>query len=56
VMNTDDSQYGGSDYLATLDISNVEVKSEKTAWNDCPYSIVLNLPPLSLIMLKWNKS
>ena len=53
IINTDDKQFGGSEYLGS---ESIAVKSENVAWNDCQYSIVLNLPPLSLIMLKWNKS
>jgi 1,4-alpha-glucan branching enzyme len=53
ILNTDNVEFGGSDYLST---TNTVCKSENKPWNDCPYSVVLTLPPLSVIMLKWNKS
>lgn len=53
ILNTDNAEYGGSDYLSS---AKVMLKSEAKAWNDCPYSIVVSLPPLSVLMLEWKKS
>jgi 1,4-alpha-glucan branching enzyme len=52
ILNTDNAEYDGSDYLSS---TNAVRSSENQACNDCPYSIVITLPPLSVLMLKWNK-
>jgi 1,4-alpha-glucan branching enzyme len=46
ILNTDDSKYWGSDYpvLKTM-------KSETKPWNNQPFSICFNLPPLSCLFI-----
>lgn len=53
ILNTDDEEFGGSGYIA---LTGAAVSSENKPWNDCPYSVVVSLPPLSVLMLKWTKS
>jgi 1,4-alpha-glucan branching enzyme len=53
ILNTDNVEFGGSGYLSS---NNMVCKSEHKPWNDCAYSVVLTLPPLSVIMLQWNRS
>ena len=52
LINTDDAQFGGSAYLA--EPSSLE--AQETPWNDCERSLVVNLPPLSVIFLAWKKA
>ncbi|MBX5458081.1 MAG: 1,4-alpha-glucan branching protein GlgB [Thermogemmatispora sp.] len=48
VLNSDDLRYGGSG------LGNPQpLPSTPLAWQSCPQSIVLTLPPLSTIVLKW---
>jgi 1,4-alpha-glucan branching enzyme len=48
VLNSDDLRYGGSG------LGNPQpLPSAPIAWQSCPQSIVLTLPPLSTIVLKW---
>ncbi|MFT5277748.1 MAG: 1,4-alpha-glucan branching enzyme [Granulosicoccus sp.] len=53
ILNTDDADFGGSNYRAT---NESIVGSEAQPWNECPNSIVVTLPPLSVLMLKWKQS
>ncbi|MEM9990204.1 MAG: 1,4-alpha-glucan branching protein GlgB [Bacteroidota bacterium] len=48
VLNSDAKIYGGSDF-PTLD--SVEASAE--FWNNRPYSVRLNLPPLGILILHW---
>ena len=56
VLNTDNSAFGGSDYLVSQSSAQTNVASDNTPWNDFSHSIVVSLPPLSVLMLKWNKA
>lgn len=47
ILNSDDRKYGGSGI-----INSEPLTSQLTAWQDQPYSIMLNLPPLGLLYLK----
>jgi 1,4-alpha-glucan branching enzyme len=51
LLNTDDAQFGGSAYLADAP----QIDSQNTPWNDCEHSVVVNLPPLSVIFLAWKE-
>lgn len=57
LLNTDNAEFGGSAYAGDDDInsSSFMVRSDDQPWNDCPYSIVVSLPPLSVLMLEWKK-
>ncbi|NTS76977.1 1,4-alpha-glucan branching protein GlgB [Catenovulum sp. SM1970] len=46
IFNSDEKQYWGSGF----DVESV-VQAEETEWQGQPYSIVINIPPLSSIML-----
>ncbi|EFH80361.1 1,4-alpha-glucan branching protein GlgB [Ktedonobacter racemifer] len=48
VINSDDLRYGGSGV-----INNQYMPSVPRNWQSCPHSILLTLPPLSTIVLKW---
>jgi 1,4-alpha-glucan branching enzyme len=60
LLNTDAGEYGGSDYVAGKMLGTNEqtlgVSAFEHSWNDCEYSIELQLPPLSVIFLKWTKT
>ncbi|WP_376795641.1 1,4-alpha-glucan branching protein GlgB [Thermogemmatispora sp.] len=48
VLNSDDQRYGGSG------LGNPQpLPSSPIAWQSCPQSIVVTLPPLATIVLKW---
>ncbi|MCF8208727.1 MAG: 1,4-alpha-glucan branching protein GlgB [Rhodoferax sp.] len=48
-LNTDSSHYGGSNIGTPLGRARAEPKP----WHGKPYSIVLNLGPLSTVMIEW---
>lgn len=48
VFNSDNTQYGG------LGMINKLLKSEDTAWHGRAQSLRLDVPPLGILMLKWN--
>jgi len=47
IFNSDSEYYGGSNFE-----NKPLVQAEETPWSDRPYSIVINLPPLSGIVLQ----
>ncbi|MCX6044766.1 MAG: 1,4-alpha-glucan branching protein GlgB [Chloroflexi bacterium] len=47
IINSDWSQFGGSGVG-----NGAPIVAEPMAWQNCPYSAPLNLPPLAVIMLK----
>ncbi|MEM7534319.1 MAG: 1,4-alpha-glucan branching protein GlgB [Chloroflexota bacterium] len=47
VLNSDWQQYGGSGVSNSGDI-----RVEEMSWQNCPYSVVLDLPPLAVFILK----
>ncbi|WP_220192061.1 1,4-alpha-glucan branching protein GlgB [Ktedonospora formicarum] len=48
IINSDDLRYGGSGI-----INDQPMPSAPRFWQSCPHSILLTLPPLSTIVLKW---
>ena len=48
VINSDDLRYGGSGI-----VNDQYMPSVPRNWQSCPHSILLTLPPLSTIVLKW---
>ena len=49
IFNSDSKKYGGSGVI------NSKVKSKEIPWHKRPESIVLDIPPLGMSILKWNK-
>lgn len=47
VFNSDQEKYGGSDIQ-----NNILLKAAKKNWQKQPYSLVIKLPPLSIVFLK----
>ncbi|MGI9549760.1 MAG: 1,4-alpha-glucan branching protein GlgB [Aurantibacter sp.] len=49
IFNSDAKKYSGSG------VGNTKaIKIEKAAWQNRPYSAIINLPPLAVIVLKWS--
>ncbi len=47
LLNSDDSQYGGSAYKTAK-----KLEADETPWGGYPYSVYLNLPPLSCLVFQ----
>ncbi|EAR11538.1 glycogen branching enzyme [Polaribacter irgensii 23-P] len=50
IFNSDGEEYNGSD-----NFKNTELTSENKAWNHRAHSLVLTLPPLAMLALKYTK-
>jgi 1,4-alpha-glucan branching enzyme len=50
IFNSDGAEYNGSD-----NFKNTELTSENKAWNHRAHSLVLTLPPLAMLALKYTK-
>lgn len=48
LLNSDDSRYGGSGL-----VNSQLMPSGPMFWQSCPHSILLTLPPLATVILKW---
>ena len=51
VINSDDGRYGGSGL-----VNNQAMPSGAMYWQSCPHSILLTLPPLATVVLKYRAS
>jgi len=49
IFNSDNVKYGGSGMINNM------LKSEEVAWHKREKSLVLDVPPLGMCLLKWNK-
>lgn len=50
VFNSDNTKYGGSGVLNNL------LESQEIKWHNRPRSIVIDVPPLGVSIIKWNKN